>query len=63
MAQFRDWSGWMSTIEETEPDPEAEKQALRVVLSTCKTADEAAEVAMALGIEHHIPALLEESKK
>lgn len=63
MAQFRDWAGWQATIEDTEPNPEVEKQALRVVLSACRTADEAAEVAMALGIEHHIPALLEESKK
>lgn len=63
MAQFRDWSGWMSTVEEVEPNPEVEKQALRVVLSTCRTAGEAAEVAKALGIEHHVPALLEESTK
>ena len=51
MAQFRDWAGWMETVEETEPNPEVEKKALRVVLSTCRTAGEAAEVAKALGID------------
>lgn len=63
MAQFRDWAGFMSTIEETTPNPEVEMEALKVVLNLCNTAEEAAEVATALGIEHHIATLLKESSE
>lgn len=57
MAKFRDWAGWMATTEEVEPNPEVEKRALKVVLSVSRSPEEAAEVAMALGIDHHIKSL------
>lgn len=60
MAQFRDWVGWMETTEEVDPDPDTEKQALQKLINISNDSDEIAEVAMILGIDHHLPKLREE---
>lgn len=61
MARHRDWVGWQQTIEEVERDEEVEINALRNLIRVSKDPQEAAEVAMALGIDHHLETLLSEN--
>lgn len=60
MAQFKDWTGWMSTVEEVEPDSSVEKEALRKLILISDDPEEVAEVATILGIIQHLPALQQE---
>lgn len=63
MAQFRDWVGWQSTIEDVDPAPDTEKKALRKLINIINDPDEIAEVAIILGIDHHFSNLREELQK
>lgn len=58
MTRYRDWTGWMATTEEVERDEGVEINALRNLIQVSKTPEEAAEVALALGIDHHLEGLL-----
>ena len=52
MARYRDWAGWMATVEEVEEDPKNEEKALDTIIRASSTPEEAAEVALALGLGH-----------
>lgn len=60
MAHFKDWTGWMATTEEVEPDSDVEKEALRKLILISDDPEEVAEVATILGIIQHLPAVQQE---
>lgn len=63
MAYFKDWTGFMATVEEVEPDPDTEKKALRNLINISDDPEEIADVARILGIDHHLPAIREEARQ
>lgn len=60
MAHFKDWVGFMATVEEVEPDSDVEKEALRKLILISDDPEEVAEVATILGIAQHLPAVRQE---
>lgn len=60
MAHFKDWTGWMATTEEVEPDSDVEKEALRKLILISDDPEEVAEVATILGIVQHLPTVRQE---